>query len=44
VRVDQTHYQGLDAQGNQITANPDYLRPTAFQPPVAARLGIEVSF
>jgi len=44
VRVDQQHYLALDAQGNQTSANPDYLRPIAFQPPMTARLGVEVGF
>jgi hypothetical protein len=44
VRVDQIHYQTADAEGNQTIVNRDYLRPLAFLPPMAARLGIEVSF
>ncbi len=44
VRVDQIHFQAIDAEGNQITPNPNYLLPTAFQPPMAARLGMELRF
>jgi hypothetical protein len=44
VRQDQRHWRTVDAQGNQSSLNPDYLRATAFQPPMAARLGVEVGF
>ena len=43
VRIDQQHYQTLDEQGRQATVNPDYRRPTAFLPPMMARLGIELT-
>ena len=42
--VDETHYTTTDANGNPATPNPNYKQPTAYQPPMAARLGIEVSF
>ena len=40
VRRDQHHYYGE----NLTQPNPNYLYPTAFQPPMAARLGVEVTF
>lgn len=42
VRLDQLHFQSLDEQGLP-TVNPNYRRPTAFQPPMMARLGIELT-
>lgn len=44
VRVDEQHFFSADSAGNQADPNPYYLRPIAFQPPMSARLGIEVSF
>jgi hypothetical protein len=44
VRADQRHYSALDAQGNQARPNPNYLAAIAWQPPMAARLGVEVAF
>lgn len=44
VRVDQQHFFELDSNGNQANENPNYLQPTAFQPPMTARLGVEVNF
>ena len=44
VYIDQVHYAGIDASGNQIGENPNFLKPTAFQPPMAARLGLAVAF
>lgn len=44
VRIDQQHYFALDSLGNPTTANPGYRRALAFQPPMSARLGFEVSF
>jgi hypothetical protein len=38
--VDEQHYRGT-APNNP---NPDWLRPTGYQPPMAARLGMEVAF
>jgi hypothetical protein len=43
VRVDQQHYQALDSEGRQATPNPDYRRPTLFQPPMMARVGVEIT-
>jgi hypothetical protein len=40
VRVDQHHYFGVD----RTLPNANYLRATAFQPPMAARLGLEINF
>jgi hypothetical protein len=40
VRVDQQHYFGVD----RTLPNANYLRATAFQPPMAARLGLEINF
>jgi hypothetical protein len=42
VRVDQTRYHSLDQYGNQSNSNPRYLTPIAFQPPMMARLGVEI--
>jgi hypothetical protein len=41
---DQVHYFNLDAGGNEIDPNPTYREPTAYQPAMAVRLGLEVSF
>ena len=40
VRVDQQHYYGAD----RTLPNAGYLRATAFQPPMAVRLGFEAGF
>ena len=44
VLVDETHYMTLDADGNPATPNPMYRHPVAYQPPMAARLGMQVDF
>lgn len=44
VDYDQTHYTAIDANGNQVNLNPNYLKPVQFQPPMSARLGVEVNF
>ena len=44
VSFDQVHYQDVDATGNQILPNPNYLRPTRYQPPMSARLGLIAAF
>ena len=44
VSFDQVHYQDVDASGNQILPNPNYLKPTRFQPPMSARLGLIADF
>ena len=44
VRVDELHYVTTDENGNPATPNPNYKRPTAYQPPMAARLGVQMSF
>jgi carboxypeptidase family protein/TonB-dependent receptor-like protein len=44
VTFDQIHYLAADAAGNQSAPNPNYLKPTRYQPPMSARLGLEVSF
>ena len=44
VRYDDVHYRLLDSSGNQIDPNPTYRMPTAYQPPMAVRLGMEVGF
>jgi hypothetical protein len=44
VQVEEQHFFSGDAQGNQSTRNPNWLRPTGFQPPMMARLGVEASF
>ena len=44
VTVDQLHYAALDAQGRQTAPNPNYLKPTRYQPPMGVRVGAEVGF
>jgi hypothetical protein len=44
VQVEEQHFFSGDAQGNQSNRNPNWLRPTGFQPPMMARLGVEASF
>jgi hypothetical protein len=44
VDVDMTHYFGRDDAGNQIGENPNYLSPTEYQPPMAARIGLAYEF
>jgi len=47
VNFDQTHYFGVDANGDPNPAagtNPFYLQPTAWQPPMVIRMGIETGF
>jgi hypothetical protein len=44
VNIDQIHYLAIDGEGNQIGKNGTYLQPLAFQPPMSARLGIEINF
>jgi hypothetical protein len=44
VDFDQIRYLGMDAEGNATNANPNYLRATRYQPPMAVRLGVEVGF
>jgi hypothetical protein len=45
IDIDQRHFFGVDEEtGNQIGQNPNYLRPTLHQPPMSARLGLEVGF
>jgi hypothetical protein len=44
VTLDQLHYSALDAQGRQTAPNPNYLKPTRYQPPMLARLGATVEF
>lgn len=44
VYYDETHYFDADDSGNQLTPNPNYGLPIAFQPPMSARLGMEVNF
>ena len=42
--VDEVHYRTLDENGNPATPNPNYKQPTAYQPPMAVRLGVQASF
>jgi outer membrane receptor protein involved in Fe transport len=42
--TDQVRYLSQDAEGNQINPNPNFGGTLAFQPPMAARLGIQLSF
>jgi hypothetical protein len=40
IRVDELHYLDSD----RTAVNPNYQHPTAYQPPMAARLGVQVGF
>jgi hypothetical protein len=44
VTFDQIHFLNADAAGHQFTPNPNYLKPTRYQPPMSARLGLELRF
>lgn len=44
VRVDEFHYLAADVDGNPVRPNPTYKQATAYQPPMAVRLGMEVSY
>lgn len=44
VYYDETHYFLADDSGNQLSPNPNYGFPIAFQPPMSVRLGMEVNF
>jgi hypothetical protein len=43
-RVDEIRYTTLDQNGNPASPNPQYKQPLAYQAPMAARVGVEVSF
>lgn len=42
--VDEMHYTTLDQNGKPASPNPQYKQPKAYQAPMGARLGIEISF
>ena len=42
--VDELRYLTIDANGNPDLPNPNYKRPVAYQPPMAGRVGLQVSF
>lgn len=42
--VDHQHYHAVDTSGQPANPNPNWLSPTSYQPPMMARLGVEVSF
>jgi hypothetical protein len=44
VTVDQLHYLAVDGSGNQVAPNPNYLSPLAYQPAVAYRFGMEMTW
>jgi hypothetical protein len=44
VAYDDVHYLSLDESGNQATPNPTYGRPSVFQPPMSARIGLSLDF
>ena len=44
VSFDQVHFQDVDENGTQILPNPNYLKPTRFQPPMSVRLGLIADF
>jgi hypothetical protein len=44
VTYEQRHYFGVDESGKQTDPNPLYMHPTAYFPPMSARLGMEITF
>ncbi len=44
LQVDEQHFFAVDGAGQPTNPNSNYLQPTAFQPPMAARLGLEFVF
>ncbi len=44
VTYEQRHYYGVDEFGKQTDPNPLYMHPTAYFPPMSARLGMEIIF
>lgn len=44
VNIEQKRYLAVDANGNQVGENPNYLKPLLYQPPMTVRLGLEVGF
>jgi hypothetical protein len=44
VTVDELHYATLDENGNPASPNARYRQATAYQPPMAVRLGIQAGF
>jgi len=45
VNIEQAHFFAVDPNtGEQISENPNYLRPLLYQPPLTIRLGLEVGF
>lgn len=43
-QVDEMHFTTLDADGNPASPNPQYKQPIAYQAPMAARVGLELTF
>lgn len=43
-RVDEMHYTTLDQNGNPASPNQQYKQPVAYQAPMAARVGVEITF
>jgi hypothetical protein len=43
-RVDEVHFTTRDDSGNPASPNPQYRQPVAYQAPMAARLGVEITF
>jgi hypothetical protein len=42
--LDEQHFFAVDAGGNPTSANPNYLRPTVYQPAFSSRLGLVIAF
>ncbi len=42
VAYEERHYLGVDKSGAQTDPNPLYMHPTAYFPPMSARLGMEI--
>ena len=43
VAYEERHYLGADGSGNQTDPNSLYMHPTAYFPPMSARLGMEIN-
>jgi hypothetical protein len=42
--VDEMQYTTLDQDGNPASPNAQYRKPVTYQPPMGARIGVEISF
>ncbi|MGE5178374.1 MAG: TonB-dependent receptor [Bacteroidota bacterium] len=44
ISLDERHFLAVDSSGNQTSENPNYLKPSLYQPPFSARLGAALEF